>query len=80
MGTLSRRAKRDLEALPGPLRDKADDLIGRLDSEPALGKKLLGKLSGLRSARLGRTHRIIYRLGDSGPEIVTISRRRDAYK
>jgi len=77
---LSRRAKRDLEALPGPLRDKADDLIGRLDSEPALGKKLLGKLSGLRSARLGRTHRIIYRLGDSGPEIVTISRRRDAYK
>jgi len=80
VGTLSRRAKRDLEALPGPLRDKADDLIGRLDSEPALGKKLLGKLSGLRSARLGRTHRIIYRLGDSGPEIVTISRRRDAYK
>ncbi len=80
MATLSRRAKKDVEALPGPLRDKAEKLIGRLDAEPALGKKLLGRLKGLRSARLGRTHRVIYRLGDSGPEIITVSRRSDSYR
>jgi mRNA-degrading endonuclease RelE of RelBE toxin-antitoxin system len=77
---LSSRAKKDLDALPDALRLRALEIISRLDSEPALGKKLVGKLNGLRSTRLGRTHRIIYRLGETGPEIVTISQRRDAYR
>ncbi len=80
MASLSPRAKKDLDLLPDPLRKRAEETIERLDSEPALGKKLLGKLQGLRSARLGRTHRIIYRLTDDGPEVVTISQRRDAYR
>ena len=80
MGELSRRAKKDLDELPDPLRVKANAIIDQLDSDPALGKKLLGKLQGLRSARLGRTHRIIYKVGDSGPQVVTITPRKDAYR
>lgn len=80
MVTLSRQAKKDLDSLPDALRERAEETIARLDSEPALGKKLLGKLQGLRSARLGRTHRIIYRVADDGPEVVTISQRKDAYR
>lgn len=80
MVTLSRQAKEDLDGLPDALRKRAEETIARLDSEPALGKKLLGKLQGLRSARLGRTNRIIYRIVDDGPEVVTISQRKDAYR
>lgn len=80
MAELSGRAKKDLDDLPEALRLRAHEVIERLDTEPALGKKLVGKLAGLRSARLGRTHRIIYRLGDTGPQVVTVVPRRDAYK
>ena len=80
MAELSGRAKKDLDGLPEALRLRAVDLIERLDAEPALGKKLLGQLEGLRSARLGRTHRIIYRLGETGPQVVTVAQRKDAYR
>lgn len=80
MSELSRRAKKDLDQLPGSMRDKASGIIDRLDEEPALGKKLRGKLDGLRSTPLGRTHRIIYRISDSGPEVVTVVKRSDAYR
>jgi hypothetical protein len=53
--------------------------MSRLDAEPALGKKLVGALQGLRSARLGRNHRIIYKLTEEGPVVVTIGQRRDVY-
>lgn len=79
MSELSKRAKSDLDLLPEPLRLKAQALIARLDAEPTLGKKLLGKLQGLRSVRLGRTHRIVYRLDIDGPKIVTVAPRKDAY-
>ncbi|MGH9271908.1 MAG: type II toxin-antitoxin system RelE family toxin [Ilumatobacteraceae bacterium] len=77
---VSGQAKKDLDRLPEPLRLRAQELISRLDAEPALGKKLLGRLQGLRTVRLGRTHRIIYRLGETGPEVVTGAQRRDAYR
>lgn len=80
MPRLSKRAEKDLAALPAALAERATQLIARLDAEPALGRKLLGQLQGLRSARLGRTHRILYRVGPGGPEVVTISLRRDAYR
>lgn len=80
MSVLSSRAKKDLDALPEGLRLRAEEIIARLDAEPGLGKKLLGKLRGLRSVRLGRTHRIIYRIGESGPEVVSISHRKDSYR
>lgn len=80
MPALSRRAQKDLAALPEPLRQKAQAIIDRLDREPALGKKLLGALTGLRSARLGRSHRILYRVLDDGTFVVTIADRKDAYQ
>jgi len=74
----TKRATRDLEELPQVLLDKAEALIEKLQTEPALGKKLKGRLEGKRSVRLGRTHRIIYTVD---PLIVlTVVPRRDAYR
>lgn len=79
LANLSRRAEKDLAELPDALREKARNIIDRLDTEPALGKKLLGALAGKRSARLGRTHRIIY-VTEPTIMVLTISMRRDAYR
>lgn len=78
MATLSKRAQADLDALPSALQEKARTLIGRLDTEPGLGKKLLGPLAGKRSAWLGRSHRIIYTVDPVF--ILAIPMRRDAYR
>ena len=59
---------------------KAREIIRRLDDEPQLGKKLVGPLKGKRSARLGRSHRIIYTTTDGNLVVLTISHRRDAYR
>lgn len=80
MPRLSKRAQKDLEDLPPAMRAKAEELIARLDREPALGKKLLGALQGRRAARLGRSHRVIYRVTDAGVEVLTVLLRRDAYR
>jgi hypothetical protein len=78
---MSKRAERDLAELTDSLQTKANVLIGRLDAEPALGKKLLGALAGKRSAWLGRTHRIIYTLSEAGvAHVLAIPQRRDAYR
>lgn len=79
MPTLTKRAERDLEGLPDALQAKAHALIDRLDGEPALGKKLKGKLAGRRSVWLGRTHRIIY-TSDPAVVVLTVVPRRDAYR
>lgn len=80
MPKLTKRAQKDLDALPRPLADKAREIILRLDREPALGKKLMGPLEGKRSARLGRSHRMIYQLVDSEVVLLTITARKDAYR
>jgi mRNA-degrading endonuclease RelE of RelBE toxin-antitoxin system len=77
----SKRAKRDLDDLPPAMREKAEALIARLDAEHGLGKKLLGPLKGIRSARLGRSHRVLYEVQDDGTaHVLTIAPRRDAYR
>jgi mRNA-degrading endonuclease RelE of RelBE toxin-antitoxin system len=74
----TKRAIRDLEQLPRVLVEKAEAIIERLQTEPALGKKLRGRLEGKRSIRLGRTHRIIY---NADPLVVlTVVARKDAYR
>lgn len=80
MPRVSRRAKSDLDRLPEPLRQRAESIIARLDAEPALGKKLLGTLKHLRSVRLGRSHRILYQVDETGIFVVTILPRKDAYR
>ncbi len=79
MPEVSKRAASDLESLPDALRKKAQALIDRLDEEPALGKKLKGKLEGKRSVWLGRTHRIIYTVNPT-VIVLTVVPRRDAYR
>jgi len=75
----SKKAEKDLDELPDALRRKAEAIIDRLEAEPALGHKLKGKLEGLRSVRLGRTHRIIY---ETAPvlKVLTVVPRKDAYR
>jgi len=80
MARLSRQAQKDIDELPATMREKAREIIDRLDAEPALGKKLLGALAGTRSARLGRSYRIIYKLDNDGAFVLTIRIRRDAYR
>ncbi len=80
MPLLTKRASKDLKRLPDRLQEKAKEIIRRLDDEPALGKKLLGHLEGKRSARLGRSHRIIYTAEGGRVIVLTITPRRDAYK
>jgi mRNA-degrading endonuclease RelE of RelBE toxin-antitoxin system len=78
--SLTARARKDLEGLAEPLRSHARALCGRLDSEPSLGKKLQGRLQGIRSARLGHSHRILYRVEATGIVVLAIRPRRDAYR
>lgn len=80
MAKLARRAKKDFENLPTALATRAREIIRRLDNEPHLGRKLAGPLQGKRSARLGRSHRIIYTASDGQVIVLTISHRRDAYR
>ena len=80
MPRLTNRARKDLHKLPPVLSDKAQETIRRLDKQPHLGKKLLGPLQGKRSARLGRSHRIIYTLVEGEVVVLTITPRRDAYR
>jgi Txe/YoeB family toxin of Txe-Axe toxin-antitoxin module len=67
MPELTRRAKKDLDGLSPALREKAKSLISRLN--------------GYRSARLGRSHRIIYKVPPQGtPLVMTVVQRKDAYR
>ena len=80
MPQLTKRARKDLDSLPGALAAKAREIILRLDAEPALGKKLMGQLDGMRSTRLGRSHRIIYSATGGHIVVMTIGPRRDVYR
>ena len=56
------------------------EIIRRLDHNPALGKKLHGRLRGYRSARLGSSHRIIYRVSSDVTRVTAVTPRKDAYR
>lgn len=75
----TRRAEKDLAELPPRLRETAQKLCERLDTDITLGTKLQGKLAVYRSARLGRSHRVVYKVGN-GVTIMTIRARRDTYR
>jgi mRNA interferase RelE/StbE len=61
---LARRARQQLLDLDWPLMDAVEDALGLLERDPNSGHALRGRLSGLRSLRVG-TYRIIYRLADN---------------
>jgi mRNA-degrading endonuclease RelE of RelBE toxin-antitoxin system len=76
----TRRARRDFEGSPEPLKSKILAAIDKLDSDPSSGSKLQGKLSGLRSVRVGRSYRVVYSLESDGPLVRTMGPRRDVYR
>lgn len=80
MPKLTPIAKKQIDKLPRQLTVKAREIIRRLDDEPSLGKKLVGPLKGKRSARLGRSHRIIYSAAEGHVVVLTVGPRKDIYR
>ncbi len=76
----TRRAEKEIDELPEPLRTRARTLARSLDQQPGLGGKLKGKLTGIRSARLGRSHRLLYTVEDGRVVVLTVGPRRDVYR
>lgn len=76
---LARTARETLGALDFLLADAVLDALGELERDPHLGHRLRGRLSGLRSYRVG-VYRIIYELrDDTTVRVVAIRHRGDAY-
>jgi mRNA interferase RelE/StbE len=76
---LTRTARDALAALDFPLADAVLDALGELERDPHLGHQLRGRLTGLRSYRVG-IYRIIYELrDDTTVRVVAIRHRGDAY-
>jgi mRNA interferase RelE/StbE len=76
---LTRTAREALAALDFPLADAVLDALDELEREPKTGHQLRGRLTGLRSYRVG-VYRIIYELRDDKTvRVVAIRHRGDAY-
>ena len=76
---LARTARDALAALDFLRADAVLDALGELERDPHLGHQLRGRLTGLRSYRVG-VYRIIYELRDDKTlRVVAIRHRGDAY-
>ncbi len=72
---LTRRARKDLEALPETVRAAVLETLTSIGAEPGrAGKELVGRLEGLWSARVGN-YRLLYTL-EGGLVIVRAIRHR----
>lgn len=72
---LTRRARNDLEALPETIREAVLETLILIGAEPErAGKKLVGRLEGLWSARVGN-YRVLYTI-EAGTVIVRAIRHR----
>lgn len=77
---LARRAKRDLEALPEAVVGAVLETLELLAVDPeSHGKKLVGRLEGLWSARVGN-YRVLYTVGPHGIVVRAIRHRAVAYR
>lgn len=78
---LARRARHELFALDWTLIDAIEDALGLLERDPHAGHQLRGRLTGLRSLRVG-SYRVIYQLVDSGRtvRVAAIRHRSVAYR
>ncbi len=78
---LARRARLDLLALDGPVIDAIENALGLLERDPQAGHELRGRLTGLRSLRVG-SYRIIYQLtdGEQTVHVAAIRHRSIAYR
>jgi mRNA interferase RelE/StbE len=77
---LTRTAREALAALDYQRANAVLDALGELEHEPYVGHQLRGRLTGLRSYRVG-VYRIIYELRDDGTvRVVAIRHRGSAYE
>ena len=70
------------ELSPERLKHIAERILLNIAQNPFQGKKLLGKLAGLYSARITRRYRVIYQI-DSVKDIVwvmDVAHRKDVYR
>jgi mRNA interferase RelE/StbE len=76
---LTRRARKDLEALPEPVREAVFETLVAIGLEPRqAGRQLVGRLRGLWSARVG-SYRVLYTIDDGGVIVRAIRHRAVAY-
>jgi len=76
---LTRRARKDLEALPETVREAVVETLISIGAEPErAGKELLGRLEGLWSARVGN-YRVLYTVEVGGVIVRAIRHRAVAY-
>jgi mRNA interferase RelE/StbE len=76
---LTRRAKKDISELPGTVREAVLESLVLIELEPeAMGKRLLGRMRGLWSARVGN-YRVLYTIEQSGVIVRAIRHRAVAY-
>jgi mRNA interferase RelE/StbE len=78
---LARRARFELLELEWPLIDAIENALGLLERSPDAGHPLRGRLSGLRSLRIG-SYRVIYQLVDDDrtARVAAIRHRSVAYR
>jgi mRNA interferase RelE/StbE len=77
---LTRTARETLTALDHLRADAVLDALSELERDPLLGHQLRGRLTGLRSYRVG-VYRIIYELRDDRTvRVVAIRHRGNAYE
>lgn len=77
---LTRRARNDLEALPETVREAVLETLTLIGAEPeCAGKRLVGRLEGLRSARVGN-YRVLYTVEGGGVTVRAIRHRAVAYR
>jgi mRNA interferase RelE/StbE len=77
---LTRTARESLATLDYLRADAVLDALGELERDPRLGHELRGRLTGLRSYRVG-VYRIIYELRDDRTvRVVAIRHRGNAYE
>lgn len=76
---LTRRARKDLEALPEAVRRAVFETLVAIGIEPdQAGKPLVGQLRGLWSARVGN-YRVLYTIEDDGVMVRAVRHRAIAY-
>ncbi len=77
---LTRRAREDLHALPETVREAVLETLTLIGAEPErVGKRLVGRLAGLWSARVGN-YRVLYTVETGGVIVRAIRHRAVAYR
>jgi len=77
---LTRRAKHDLNELPVAVREAVLESLVLIELEPeAMGKRLVGRMKGLWSVRVGN-YRVLYTIEQTGVIVRAIRHRAVAYR